>query len=112
MENTGRLIMAIYGGLMLAGGVIGYVASKSVYSLVAGIASGALLAVAYGLSRTQPKAGFGLAALVAVGLAAVFVKRFLDTQAAGKSPMMALMLILASLAAAVAMGSVWMKATR
>ena len=81
MEHTARIVMAVYGLLMLVGGVGGYAKAHSAKSLIAGIVSGALIGLAYNLSRQQPRAGFGVAAVVALGLVAVFVIRIQELSA-------------------------------
>lgn len=70
----------IYAILMAGGGIGGYVAAKSVPSLLTGLISGVTLLTAAKLSVSQPRVGFGLAAITALALTAVFIKRYIDTQ--------------------------------
>jgi uncharacterized membrane protein (UPF0136 family) len=81
VENTARIVMAVYGVLMLIGGVGGYAKAHSQPSLIAGIASALLIAIAFAVSRTQPKLGFGIGAVVAIGLVIVFVRRIQELSA-------------------------------
>lgn len=85
MEKLAQYLMSIYGVLMLAGGVGGYAKAHSKPSLIAGIGSAVLLAVAVLLSRSQPRVGIGLGGVVAAGLAFVFVRRIQELQTQGKS---------------------------
>lgn len=71
---------AIFGLIMLAGGIGGFVTAKSVPSLVTGIVSAVLVFTGSFLSLNKPSTGFGLIAVTCVGLAGVFLKRYIDTQ--------------------------------
>lgn len=92
-----RIAMGLYGALMLIGGIMGYATAQSVPSLIAGIVSGILIAVAFVVSRTQPKAGFGLGAVVAVVLAIEFFRRFQVTGKVMPSAMLCAVSVLAAL---------------
>ena len=59
-------VVAGYGVLSLAGGVMGYVKAKSRASLIAGGASGLLLLGSAALATTHPLAGLALASGAAV----------------------------------------------
>jgi uncharacterized membrane protein (UPF0136 family) len=67
-------VVAGYGVLSLAGGVMGYVKAKSRASLLAGGASGLVLLGSAALATTHPVAGFVLASAVSLGLVARFAK--------------------------------------
>ena len=71
----------VYGLLMLFGGIMGYVSSKSVPSLVSGILSGMFLIGSAAMAKTNPKLGYGIAALVTLILVGVFVERYMKTHA-------------------------------
>jgi len=75
VENIARIVMVVYGALMLLGGIGGFVIGHSSKSLMAGIASAVLMGVAYYLSHQQPRLGFGLGVVTAAGLIVVFVIR-------------------------------------
>ena len=75
MENIARIVMVVYGVLMLVGGIGGFAVSHSSKSLIAGIVSAVLLGVAYAVSRQQPKLGFGIGVVVAASLIVVFIRR-------------------------------------
>jgi uncharacterized membrane protein (UPF0136 family) len=75
LDNIARIVMAVFGVLMLAGGIGGYAKAHSTGSLMAGIGSGLAMAVAWYVSRQQPKTGFIIGAVVAAVLVAVFIHR-------------------------------------
>ncbi|CUU37116.1 MAG: TMEM14 family protein [Armatimonadetes bacterium] len=77
--NVYQIILLIYLLVVAGGGVMGYVSAQSIASLIAGLASGVLLAIALWLSFSNPKLGFGMAAIVALALAVFFTMRFLNT---------------------------------
>jgi uncharacterized membrane protein (UPF0136 family) len=68
-----------YALLVAVGGVMGYVKAKSQQSLISGLVSGVLLAIAYGISLQNPMTGFAIAACAAIGLVIVFALRFRAT---------------------------------
>jgi uncharacterized membrane protein (UPF0136 family) len=71
--------VVVYALLMLFGGIGGYATAKSVPSLVAGIASGALLLGSAALSKTHPRIGFFLATLITLALVVIFIRRYVET---------------------------------
>ena len=66
---------------MLLGGIGGYAKAHSVPSLMAGIGSGIAMAVAWYLSKQNPKIGIIIGAVVAAALVAVFIHRIQQLQA-------------------------------
>lgn len=79
METT-ALVVLIYGALVLAGGVMGYVKAKSLPSLISGLAFGLALLVC-GLGMLQgARASAGAAVGLAVALLAVMGIRFAKTK--------------------------------
>lgn len=77
--NLFQAVLLVYLLVILGGGVMGYVSAQSVPSLVAGLVSAILLAIALWLSFQNPKLGFGIAGVVALALAIFFTMRFLNT---------------------------------
>ncbi len=96
MQTLAPAIMLIYGGILIAGGVIGWRVSGSRISLTASLASAALLAIAYRISLGAPFAGYLMATIVALGLAVLFTLRLRKT---GKFMPAGLMLALSCIAA-------------
>ena len=76
----GQIVMGVYGVLLIAGGVMGYVKSKSRVSLFAGAIAGGLCVGATWLSMDQPAEGFTIGSLVALLLTGVFINRFAKTR--------------------------------
>ena len=77
---TGQVFLGVYGALLIVGGMMGYVKSKSRVSLFAGAISGGLCVGATWLSVDQPSQGFTIGSLVAFLLAGVFINRFAKTR--------------------------------
>jgi uncharacterized membrane protein (UPF0136 family) len=81
MLETARLFLFAFGTLSIAGGVLGYVKAKSKASLIAGGASGALLAVAaYLIGAGHVTIGLILGLVVSVALAGRFIPAFAKTK--------------------------------
>lgn len=80
MQSLAVAIFVVYGGILVAGGVIGWRLSGSRVSLTASLASAALLAIACRLSLTNAFGGYLLATAVALGLAIVFSRRLRKTK--------------------------------
>ncbi|HZO89120.1 MAG TPA: TMEM14 family protein [Chthonomonadaceae bacterium] len=76
MHEVGQWTLLIYGAVLILGGILAYARAQSVMSLVSGVVSGILIYVAYFLSRTQPRSGFALGAIVALLLTVNFALRF------------------------------------
>jgi len=77
---VGQIVMGVYGVLLIAGGMMGYVKSKSRVSLFAGAIAGGLCVGATWLSMDQPAEGFTIGSLVALLLTGVFINRFAKTR--------------------------------
>lgn len=73
------VVVVVYALLMLGGGVAGYVTAQSVPSLITGIISGMTLLGAAALAKTNPSAGYGVAAGATTMLIAIFISRFVET---------------------------------
>ncbi len=74
-----QVILLVYLIIVASGGVMGYVSAQSTVSLIAGLASGVVLAVALALTYRMPQVGFGLAALASLALGIFFTMRFFET---------------------------------
>lgn len=102
MTRLAQTVLLIYGVVLAAGGVMGYVAAGSLPSLVAGLVSGAA-AVAAGLAvtRYRPQA-LAAGLLVALAVGAMMLSRYLQSgalmpagMAVGASAITALVALLA-----------------
>jgi uncharacterized membrane protein (UPF0136 family) len=96
MQSFGVVVILLYAGLIVVGGVIGWRVSGSRASLTASLASAALLAIAYRLSLSNMLGGYLLATVVALGLAVLFFRRLRKT---GRFMPSGLMLVVSSAAA-------------
>jgi len=76
----GQFAMGIYGVLLIAGGMMGYVKLRSRVSLFAGAITGGMCVGATWLSLEQPSDGFTIGSLVAFLLSGVFINRFVKTR--------------------------------
>ena len=79
--SLAKIILSIYGILMLGGGVMGYVKAHSKPSLIMGIISGILIFIGVYLLGTNVKAGMTLVTAVSALLTGVFFLRLLKTHA-------------------------------
>jgi len=86
-----RILIAAYGLINIAGGIIGFVAAQSTGSLTVGIATGFMLLYCAFIAGTKPGLAYRLAAAVAAGLVAFWCYRIYEVTQQGKSPMMAVM---------------------
>ena len=73
-------VILAYGAILIAGGFAGWKFSGSRISLTAGLASAALLAVAYRVALFHLLAGYLVACLVSLGLTVMFGLRFRNTR--------------------------------
>jgi uncharacterized membrane protein (UPF0136 family) len=76
------IAVIVYGIAVAAGGVMGYVEAKSIMSILTGGLAGVLIVIAGFVSASQPKAGYGTAAVLALGLTGFFIYRFATTHKA------------------------------
>jgi len=81
MDTIARGVVAGYGVLSLAGGVMGYVKAKSRASLIAGGISGLVLIGCAALSLTQPVLGLAVASVVSLALVARFARSAMGKRA-------------------------------
>ncbi len=75
-----QIILSIYGGLILLGGIMGYVKAGSKMSLIAGILSGFLILLGVFISRLNLSSGLWIVASTSLVLIVVFSLRFIKTQ--------------------------------
>ena len=68
MRVIARILLVVYGVLLIAGGVMGYASKGSMASLIAGSVSGVLAILAFGLSLGRPRTGLALGLIVAIAL--------------------------------------------
>ena len=73
------IAVIVYGIAVAAGGVMGKTEGHSNASLITGGVSGLIIIVAGILSRQHPRSGYGLAALMALLLAAFFTYKLITT---------------------------------
>ena len=81
-------VILAYAAILIVGGFVGWRFSSSSISLTAGLASAALLAIAYRLSSIRPLAGYLMAAAVSLALVVMFLIRFRKTRKFFPSGMM------------------------
>ena len=72
-------VILVYAAILIAGGFMGWRVSGSRISRTAGLASAALLAIAYRLSHLHPLAGYSMATAVSLALTVLFALRFRKT---------------------------------
>lgn len=81
MHSALFFCLVLYGVLVLAGGIIGYLKAKSRASLIAGIVFASLLGLAAGLvALGSPRIGAGLGMVSALALMGRFLPAFLRTK--------------------------------
>lgn len=86
----------MYALLVLAGGIFGYAKAGSQVSLMSGVISGIVLAIATYLSWQNLKLGLGLATVVAIALLITFAIRFNKTRKLMPAGLMAGLSLLAT----------------
>jgi len=75
------IVYVIYAVVLLLGGAMGYAKAKSLPSLVAGVASAALMLIAFFmLQQGHARWGLLLGAVVSFVLGLIFLRRFLATR--------------------------------
>lgn len=74
-----KILLPIYGLLLIAGGTMGYVSKGSLASLVAGGISGVLALVSFAVARKCPRTGFILGLVVAAGIGTRFTLAYMKT---------------------------------
>ena len=79
LESVGKISLLILSIIVCVGGVAGFLKAKSKASLIAGLISGALLAVAYSISERNAQQGMILGAGMSALLCVVFGIRLKKT---------------------------------
>ena len=75
-----QVILITYAGLLMIGGIMGYLKAQSKISLIAGLLSGIVVLAGLYLSRTNYKSGMLLIAITSSLLTIMFIQRFLVTK--------------------------------
>lgn len=97
MVELAQHSIAVLGLLMIVGGVIGFAKAQSKPSLIAGVASGALLFGAYAFTFQNLQAGLIAAFVISTLLDGVFAVRLSKTKKFMPSGMMLVVNVLAQL---------------
>lgn len=79
MNAVSTIISNIFGLLLIAGGIMGYVKAKSMMSLLTGILSGIMVFVACNLGKTKPREGYLFIGAISLVLAIFFALRYSTT---------------------------------
>lgn len=91
----------LYAILVALGGILGYVKARSQPSLISGLVSGLLLAIAWYISLQTPGVGLAIATLIAFGLLGVFAVRFQRTRKWMPAGLMAILSLVAAIVFAI-----------
>lgn len=81
MVHTARIVLIVYGILLISGGAMGYLQKGSVMSLGAGVIGGCVAIAAALIAGRAPVAGLWIGFLCALVIAAVMLIRHLNTRA-------------------------------
>src|ERR1700747_1529239 len=103
--EAAKIYFIAFGGLTVAGGVVGYVKAGSVASIVAGSITGVLLLVAAFLLPEHRAVGLATAFIISLLLSAQFVPKFIRTGRVMPAGMMSILSVIGVIAAIVA----WVK---
>jgi len=76
MIDAAQIALAVYGVLLIVGGVMGKVKGNSSASLIAGTLTGIAALTGYWKSLQDPMVGFLIGAMVGLLLTGIFVSRF------------------------------------
>ncbi|MEA2551923.1 MAG: hypothetical protein QOJ65_99 [Fimbriimonadaceae bacterium] len=74
------IAVIVYGLCVAGGGIMGFVTAGSPMSAIVGGLTGLLLVIFGLVSKTNPKVGYGGAAVLAIALIAFFIYRYMSTQ--------------------------------
>ena len=90
-----KIILAVYGVLMLGGGLMGYAKAGSKMSLIMGTVSAIVIFVGLYLSKANMKMGYGLISAMSVLLVGTFIVRLVKTGSFMPSGMLVILSIVA-----------------
>ena len=90
-----KIILAVYGVLMLGGGFFGYAKAGSKMSLIMGIVSAVFIFAGLYLSRSNVRVGYGLIAATSVLLTFTFLIRLVKTGSFIPSGMLVILSVIA-----------------
>jgi len=90
-----KIILAVYGVLMLGGGFMGYVKAGSKMSLIMGVVSAIVIFVGLYLSKANKQMGYGLISAMSALLVATFIVRLVKTGSFMPSGMLVILSIIA-----------------
>lgn len=107
-----RVLVIVYGVINILGGLMGFLASQSVASLVVGILSGLLLIGAGAIAGSKPGLGYRAAGILTLILVAFWIYRIGVVVGQDKSPTMAVMNLALAAAVFLALGLSHLMATR
>jgi uncharacterized membrane protein (UPF0136 family) len=105
MLGAARIYFIVFGVLTIAGGIVGYVKAGSVASIIAGSISGILLLIGAFILPQYRMAGFIIALMVSLLLAAQFIPKYFHTGKIMPAGLMALLSVLGIIVAIAA----WLK---
>ena len=94
-----KIILAVYGVLMLGGGFIGYAQAGSKMSLIMGFVSAAIIFAGLYLSRSNMRVGYRLVAAMSTLLTVTFLIRLMKTGSFMPSGLLAILSVLAVIVA-------------
>ncbi len=83
-------VLYVYGGIIIVGGIIGYAAAGSIWSLVTGLVAGDLIILLTYLTKTKPAMAYRTLGIVVLALAGFWAYRIYEVLGQSKSPMMAI----------------------
>ena len=90
-----KIILAVYGVLMLGGGFMGYAKAGSKMSLIMGTVSAIVIFTGLYLSKANTKMGYGLISAMSTLLVGTFIIRLVKTGSFMPSGMLVILSIIA-----------------
>lgn len=91
-------LILVYGLLVAIGGIMGYTKARSKVSLISGLGSGLLLAIAAYITLNAPASGLQMATLIAGLLLVIFGVRFSKTRTFMPAGLMTILSLIATIA--------------